>query len=79
MEAIGGGGHRTVAGAQVKGRTMEEAQDVVMAALRETLDKIRRLMKMKVILLEDVKKLGKRGTSSKSPKAMAATSSCPVN
>lgn len=39
MEAIGGGGHRTVAGAQVKGRTMEEAQDVVMAALRETLDK----------------------------------------
>lgn len=39
MEAIGGGGHRTVAGAQVKGRTMEEAQDVVMAALHEILDK----------------------------------------
>lgn len=39
MEAIGGGGHRTVAGAQVKGRTMEEAQDVVMAALHEALDK----------------------------------------
>lgn len=39
MEAIGGGGHRTVAGAQVKGRTMEEAQEIVMAALRETLDK----------------------------------------
>ncbi len=39
MEALGGGGHRTVAGAQVKGRTIEEAQSDVMTALNEVLNK----------------------------------------
>lgn len=35
MEALGGGGHRTVAGAQLKGRTVAEAQQDVLAALRK--------------------------------------------
>lgn len=39
MEAIGGGGHRTVAGVQLKGRTLIEAQDEVMDAVHEVLDK----------------------------------------
>ena len=39
METLGGGGHRTVAGAQIKGRSVEEAQDDVMAALHEVLNK----------------------------------------
>ena len=39
MEALGGGGHRTVAGAQLKDRSVEEAQDDVMAALHEVLNK----------------------------------------
>lgn len=39
MEAIGGGGHRTVAGVQLKGRTMIEAQSEVMDAIHEILDK----------------------------------------
>jgi c-di-AMP phosphodiesterase-like protein len=39
MEAIGGGGHRTVAGVQLKGRTLAEAQRDVMDAIHEVLDK----------------------------------------
>lgn len=39
MEAIGGGGHRTVAGVQLKGRTLIEAQNEVMDAIHEVLDK----------------------------------------
>lgn len=39
MEALGGGGHRTVAGAQLKGRSLTEAQGNVMAALHEVLNK----------------------------------------
>lgn len=39
MEALGGGGHRTVAGAQLKGRSLTEAQGDVMAALHEVLNK----------------------------------------
>ena len=39
MEAIGGGGHRTVAGVQLKGRTLIEAQNEVMDAINEVLDK----------------------------------------
>ena len=39
MEALGGGGHRTVAGAQLRGRTLAEAQGDVMAALHEIIDK----------------------------------------
>lgn len=39
MEALGGGGHRTVAGAQVKGRSLTKTQGDVMAALHEVLNK----------------------------------------
>ena len=39
MEAVGGGGHRTVAGAQLKERTMDEAQKDVMAAYYDILNK----------------------------------------
>ena len=39
MEAVGGGGHRTVAGAQLKERTMDEAQKDVMAAYYDVLNK----------------------------------------
>ena len=39
MEAIGGGGHRTVAGVQLKGRTLIEVQNEVMDAIHEVLDK----------------------------------------
>lgn len=39
MEALGGGGHRTVAGAQLKDRSVGEAQDDVMVALHEVLNK----------------------------------------
>ena len=39
MEALGGGGHRTVAGAQLRGKTVQEAQGDVMAALHDMLDK----------------------------------------
>ena len=54
MEAIGGGGHRTVAGVQLKGRTLIEAQNEVMDAIHEVLDKRERYC-MKVVLLQDVK------------------------
>ena len=39
MEALGGGGHRTVAGAQLKGRSLTEAQGDVMTALHELINK----------------------------------------
>ena len=39
MEALGGGGHRTVAGAQLKGRSLIEAQGDVMTALHEIINK----------------------------------------
>lgn len=49
MEALGGGGHRTVAGVQLKGRTLTEAQGDVMTALHEILDKEKLLDKEKEI------------------------------
>jgi cyclic-di-AMP phosphodiesterase len=39
MEALGGGGHRTVAGAQLKNTTMEAAQKAVIDALHEVIHK----------------------------------------
>lgn len=39
MEALGGGGHRTVAGVQLKGRSLTEAQGDVMTALHELINK----------------------------------------
>ena len=38
MEELGGGGHRTVAGVQLKGKTLAEAQGDVMMALRKLLN-----------------------------------------
>ncbi len=35
MEMIGGGGHQTVAGAQLEGNTIEEANDIVKKAINE--------------------------------------------
>lgn len=39
MEALGGGGHQTVAGAQLKNTTLADAQNDVMMALHDVLDK----------------------------------------
>lgn len=39
MEALGGGGHQTVAGGQLKNKTIPEAQQDVFAALHNILDK----------------------------------------
>ena len=39
MEALGGGGHRTVAGTQLKGMTIPEVQNALMDAVREVMDK----------------------------------------
>lgn len=35
MEALGGGGHRTVAGSQIKGRSMDDVKEAIMDAVRE--------------------------------------------
>ncbi|MBT9778725.1 PAS domain-containing protein [Clostridium sp. MCC353] len=39
MEQLGGGGHRTIAGAQLKGATIEEAKERVKAVIKEMLEK----------------------------------------
>ena len=39
MEKLGGGGHRAVAGAQIKGVTIEEAKDRLKAVIREMIEK----------------------------------------
>ena len=39
MEKLGGGGHRTIAGAQLSGISMEEAKDRVTAVIDEMLQK----------------------------------------
>jgi c-di-AMP phosphodiesterase-like protein len=39
METLGGGGHRTVAGTQLKGMTIPEVQNALMDAVREVMDK----------------------------------------
>lgn len=45
MEALGGGGHRTVAGVQLKDRSLAEAKNDVMAALHDVLDKDKEIEK----------------------------------
>ncbi len=37
MEALGGGGHRTVAGAQLQGMTIEEAKTAILDKALEAL------------------------------------------
>ena len=39
MEKLGGGGHRTIAGAQLKDATMEEAREKLKAMLRQMIEK----------------------------------------
>ena len=60
MERLGGGGHRTIAGAQLKGATIDEAREK-LKDLIDGYDGERRNITMEVVLLEDVKALGKKG------------------
>jgi len=39
MERLGGGGHRAVAGAQLKGMTIEEAKEKLKEVIKEMIDK----------------------------------------
>lgn len=39
MEKLGGGGHRTIAGAQLKDTTIEEAIEKVKTVIRQMLEK----------------------------------------
>ena len=39
MERLGGGGHRTIAGAQLPGASIEEAREKVKKAIQEMLEK----------------------------------------
>ena len=59
MERLGGGGHINTAGAQFPYSDMERA----IETLKKTIDIMieEEIFKMKVILLEDVKSLGKKG------------------
>ena len=38
MEKLGGGGHRTIAGAQMQGVTIEEAKERLKAVIRQMMD-----------------------------------------
>ena len=38
MEKLGGGGHRTIAGAQMKGVTVEEAKERLKDVIRQMLE-----------------------------------------
>ena len=60
MEKLGGGGHRTIAGAQLSGISMEEAKDRVKAVIDGDVTEGRYII-MEIVLLEDVKALGKKG------------------
>ena len=59
MERMGGGGHLNIAGAQVKA-TEDEDRENDQRYHRSVIPG-RRIRRMKVILLEDVKALGKKG------------------
>ena len=39
MEKLGGGGHRTIAGAQLKDMSLEEARDRVKEVIKDMLEK----------------------------------------
>ena len=59
MEKMGGGGHINIAGAQVK-ESIENVKEMLKGIIDEMYQEEDRF-KMKVILLEDVKSLGKKG------------------
>ena len=60
MERVGGGGHLNVAGAAMTNCTIQEAKRMIQDTIDEMI-KRRRYSGMKVILLQDVKALGKKG------------------
>ena len=60
MERLGGGGHRTIAGAQLKGATIDEAREKLKDLITDMMEKGENIT-MEVVLLEDVKALGKKG------------------
>lgn len=60
MEKLGGGGHLNVAGAQLTGVTIVQAKRMIPGYTGRNA-KRRRHRRMKVILLQDVKPLGKKG------------------
>ena len=60
MERMGGGGHLNIAGAQLPHYSIAEAKDELKKVLQKMLDE-GDIQTMKVILLEDVKSLGKKG------------------
>ena len=55
---MGGGGHLNIAGAQVK-RPIDEVEEMLKGIIDEDISG--GIREMKVILLEDVKSLGKKG------------------
>nr|MCR5741929.1 50S ribosomal protein L9 [Gammaproteobacteria bacterium] len=59
MEQMGGGGHFNAAGAQVKNKSVEEVYNSLVAVIKNNLKG--KGDSMKVILVEDVKKQGKKG------------------
>ncbi|MCR5564417.1 MAG: 50S ribosomal protein L9 [Gammaproteobacteria bacterium] len=59
MEKLNGGGHFNAAGAQIKNATVEEVYSMLVNAIKDTLRGKGEYMK--VILIEDVKKQGKKG------------------
>ena len=64
MEKLGGGGHINIAGAQLRRHALMKSEDM----LKEIIDEMYRrkeTIEMKVILLEDVKALGKKGRDRK--------------
>ena len=62
MEKMGGGGHINIAGAQVK-ESIENVKEMLKGIIGRDVSGGRQF-KMKVILLEDVKSLGKKGRKS---------------
>ena len=59
MEQLGGGGHSNAAGVQIKGKTIEEVYNSLVSVIKNSIKG--KGDTMKVILIEDVKKQGKKG------------------
>ena len=59
MEQLGGGGHFNAAGVQIKGKTIEEVYNSLVSVIKNNIKG--KGDTMKVILIEDVKKQGKKG------------------
>ncbi len=59
MEQLGGGGHFNAAGVQIKGKTIEEVYNSLVSVIKNSIKG--KGDTMKVILIEDVKKQGKKG------------------